>query len=179
MSFADTAQNLLANENQVPDLPDYNLFLTDEALKNAVLTQGAGDWYADLEQWGARLGTQDLFTLGAQANQHSPSLRSFDRRGKRIDVIDFHPAWYKFLELAFAQGMHGSPWFTDKPGAHAKRAAHYLMHGQLEAGSLCPITMTSAAIPLLMREPWFADISTKLASLEYDHTDQAIRAKNP
>lgn len=177
MSFADTAQNLLANENQVPDLHNYNLFDTDLALQDAVKHFGVTDQH-DLISWGSRLGTEEMFRLGATANTHGPELHSFDRRGKRIDVVDFHPAWYKFLSLAFAQNMHGNAaWLEQAPAAHVKRAVHYLMHGQVEAGSLCPITMTSAAIPLLMQEPWFDDIRTHLASNEYDFSDQPLAQK--
>ena len=35
----------------------------------------------------------------------------------------------------------------------AARCAGYFLHGQLESGSLCPITMTFASIPILRNEP--------------------------
>lgn len=164
-------------DNQVPDLPDCNLYLTDEALVEGVRREGGEDREAELETWGARLGSADLFRLAAEINRQGPTLRSFDRRGARIDVVDFHPGWSEFLSLAFAQGMHGSAWTAPGPGAQVARAAHYLMHGQVEAGSLCPATMTSAAIPLLAREPWFATIQPQLASRQYDGRDVPVIEK--
>lgn len=171
------AQSVPVAENQVPDLPDCNLYLMDEALVEGVRREGAGSREAGLETWGARLGRADLARLAAEINRQGPVLRSFDRRGMRIDVVEFHPGWSEFLSLAFAQGMHGGAWTEPGQGAQVARAAHYLMHGQVEAGSLCPVTMTSAAIPLLMREPWFHEIRPLLASREYDDRDGPLTGK--
>ena len=52
-----------------------------------------------------------------------------------------------------ARGLHSRAWAQPAPGAQAARAAAYLMQGQVEAGTLCPTTMTFAAVPLLQREP--------------------------
>src|SRR3546814_16704876 len=48
------------------------------------------------------------------------------------------------------------------------------MHGQVEAGSLCPVTMTSAAIPVLQKEDWFATLSSRLYSLQYAEHDAPL-----
>lgn len=165
-------------ENQAPDLPDCNLFLTDAVLMQGVRREGAQAHEADLESWGQRLGQSDLARLAADVNSAGPVLRAFDRTGHRIDVVDFHPGWGEFLSLAFAQGMHSSAWIAPADGAHVARAAHYLMHGQVEAGSLCPITMTSAAIPLLAREPWFAELQPRLADRRYDARDLPVADKH-
>ncbi|MHA3902020.1 acyl-CoA dehydrogenase family protein [Castellaniella sp. WN] len=178
MDREDMAQSALGADNQVPDLPDCNLYLTDDALVEGVRREGAGGREAELETWGARLGRADLARLAAEVNRQGPVLRSFDRRGARIDVVEFHPGWSEFLSLAFAQGMHGGAWTEPGPGAQVARAAHYLMHGQVEAGSLCPVTMTSAAIPLLAREPWFASIRPLLASRQYDGCDGPLAGKH-
>src|SRR3546814_362339 len=80
--------------------------------------------------------------------------------------------------MAFEQGMHAGAWSDPGPGAQVGRAATYLLHGQIEAGSLCPVTMTSAAIPVLRREAWFDSISAKLYSRRYDSRDLAVAGKN-
>src|SRR3546814_2366780 len=89
------------------------------------------------------------------ANSVKPELESFDRWGHRVDRVHFHEGWHRFLGMAFEQGMHAGAWSEPGPGAQVGRAATYLLHGQIEAGSLCPVTMTSAAIPVLRREAWF------------------------
>ncbi|MFT0531263.1 acyl-CoA dehydrogenase family protein [Castellaniella hirudinis] len=167
-----------APDNQVPDLPDYNLYLTDACLVEGVRREGAHSHEASLAAWGQRLGRADLARLAAEVNRAAPVLRAFDRTGHRIDRVETHPGWPHFLSLAFAQGMQGRAWLQPEEGAHVARAAHYLMHGQVEAGSLCPITMTSAAIPLLAREPWFADLQPKLASDDYDDRDLPLARKH-
>lgn len=177
MDAQDLSPDTHRVENQAPDLPDCNLFLTDVVLMQGVRREGAQSHEADLESWGQRLGQVELARLAADVNRASPVLRAFDRTGHRVDAVDFHPGWAEFLSLAFAQGMHSSAWIAPTAGAHVARAAHYLMHGQVEAGSLCPITMTSAAIPLLAREPWFADLQPKLAERRYDARDLPAAAK--
>lgn len=177
MASVEDRQSTHRVDNQAPDLPERNLFLADAALTEAVRREGAQDYEPELESWGERLGRSELAVLADQVNRHAPVLRAFDHAGRRIDMVDFHPGWERFLSLSFAQGMHDSAWTAPGPGAQVARAAHYLMHGQVEAGSLCPVTMTSAAIPLLAREPWFAAIQPKLASREYDAADRPVAEK--
>ena len=164
-------------DNQVPDLPDYNLFRSDPALVEGVRREGAEAFEPQLDLWGGRLGVRGFRQLAAEVNRQVPVLRAYDHAGRRVDVVDCHPGWAQFLSMAFAQGMHSSAWTTPGPGAQVARAAHYLMHGQVEAGSLCPVTMTSAAIPLLARESWFSALQPRLASLDYDDKDRPIAEK--
>ncbi|WP_368639374.1 acyl-CoA dehydrogenase family protein [Castellaniella ginsengisoli] len=177
MHLEHRASEVPEADNQVPDLPDCNLYLADEALVQGVRREGAGSREAELETWGARLGRAGLSCLAAEVNRQGPVLRAFDRRGLRIDVVEFHSGWSEFLSLAFAQGMHGGAWTDPGAGAQVARAAHYLMHGQVEAGSLCPVTMTSAAIPLLARESWFSGIRPLLSGREYDGRDLPLAGK--
>ncbi|MBL3940477.1 DNA alkylation response protein, partial [Bacteroides thetaiotaomicron] len=78
--------------NQFDELVDYNLFATDLALRDALARAGA-DWAVpQLDAYGARLGSADTARLADEANHHTPELNTFDRRGRRIDRVDFHPA---------------------------------------------------------------------------------------
>ncbi|MFA7438107.1 acyl-CoA dehydrogenase family protein [Castellaniella sp.] len=166
-----------AADNLVPDLPAHNLFQSCTALVEGVQRTVGDAALPDLYAWGQRLGQPELFRLAAQVNRDGPVLHPYDRLGRRIDAIEFPAGWHRFLALAFAQGMHGSAWTEPGPGAHAIRAAHYLLHGQVEAGSLCPITMTSAAIPLLAREDWFPALRPLLAGRAYDAADAPLDRK--
>src|SRR5690606_24773087 len=140
--------------NQPPGLGDYNLYSTD-----AVLQKCVGRWAAQhdaaLRQYGGKLGLQTCFALAEDANRYPPRLETHDHYGRHVDRVHFHPAWHQFMQMAFGQGMHCGPWAEPRPGAQVARAVAYLMHGQVEAGSLCPTTMTFAAIPVLARQPWF------------------------
>ena len=68
------------------------------------------------------------------------------------------------------------------PGSQVARAAAYLMQGQVEAGTLCPTTMTFAAVPLLQREPaGVVDFAGQwlpaLYAREFDGSDAPLAAK--
>lgn len=164
--------------NQVPELCDYNLFTTDVALADGVVREQA-DWHhANLVRFGQELGSRETLQLGDLANRHLPVFNSHDRFGNRIDVVDFHPSWHALLNLPRKEGLHALPWIQPKAGAHVARAAGYFMQGQVEAGSLCPTTMTFASIPVLMNEPrLFEDLQSKLFSREHDPRDLPIPQK--
>ncbi|QNM97087.1 isovaleryl-CoA dehydrogenase [Chitinimonas koreensis] len=158
--------------NQSPPLADYNLFLADPALAEGAAREGAG-WALDgLAAIGAELGRADSLELGRLANQHPPQLRAFDAKGFRRDQIEFHPAWHALMQGIVARGFHTGPWAEPRPGAHAARAAGYLMQAQVEAGSLCPTTMTYGAIPAIAKHPQLArDWLPTLFSRDYDARD--------
>lgn len=171
-----------AVSNQVPPLEDYSLYETDPALREAVKREGAQAWAADLAAHGAWLGRAQTLEAGAQANRCPPRLLSYDRYGHRIDRIEFHPSWNLLMGGIVARGLHSRAWAQPEPGAQVARAAAYLMQGQVEAGTLCPTTMTFAAVPLLQREPagvidFGGQWLTALYSREFDGADAPLTAK--
>lgn len=163
--------------NQVPELGDYNLYTSDIALQEGVRREGGQFHEPALLHYGERLGRAETFAMAHEANRHLPELKTHDRLGHRVDRVHFHPAWHRLMRMAFLQGMHSSAWSAPGKGAHVARAATYLMHGQLEAGSLCPVTMTSAAIPVLQHEPWFDTVAALLYSTQYDERDLPLASK--
>lgn len=163
--------------NQVPDLTDYNLFDTDVVLRESLAREGADHHAQALSDYGGNVGTAAMFELARRVNQRIPVLQQFDRHGRRIDRVVFEEGWHALLAMQVARGMHGLTWLHGEPGAHVARAAAYLLHGQVEAGSLCPITMTAAAIPVLRAEDWFDDIGGRLAGLRYDERDIPVADK--
>jgi putative acyl-CoA dehydrogenase len=164
--------------NQVPPLEHYNLFESDPALMAAVEREEA-QWHASaLARDGAMLGTPDIIALAGLANRHAPELFTFSPRGERIDTLEFHPSWHRLLTLLRQEGLHALPFDTPRPGAMAARCAGYFLHAQLESGSLCPLTMTFASIPVLRRETaLFAEIADKLYSREHDSSDAPLPTK--
>ncbi len=169
-------------QNQVPPLEDYSLYDTDPALRQAVRREGADNWAGDLAAHGAWLGRAQTLAAGAEANRCPPRLLGYDRGGHRIDHVEFHPAWNLLMSGILARGLHSRAWAQPVPGAQVARAAAYLMQGQVEAGTLCPTTMTFAAVPLLQREPAGAiDFAGQwlpaLYSREFDAADAPLSAK--
>ena len=55
------------------------------------------------------------------------------------------------MQRAMAAGEHSAPWREPRSGAQVARAAMCYLHAQVENGTQCPLTMTFAAIPVLMR----------------------------
>jgi putative acyl-CoA dehydrogenase len=156
-------------ENQPPALENYNMFLKDQALIEAVDVHKGGWAHHDLSQFGAKCGSADIIEAGFLANENKPSLFTHNRHGKRIDEVRFHPSYHQLMTLSMKEGLHASHWQNPKPGAHVARAAKSYMMSQVEAGHGCPITMTSASIPTLKRQPdLFKQWSTKIMHSGYD-----------
>ncbi len=140
--------------NQPTPLNNSNLFLSDTALREAVVREGAG-WDGDLlASIGQQLGTAESLELGRLANSNPPELLRYDATGARLDDVRFHPAWHLLMQGLCANRVHNLAWQEDaRESAFVARAARFLLHAQVEAGTLCPITMTFAATPLLQHAP--------------------------
>jgi len=161
--------------NQSPPFVDVNLFTSDTALQEAVRREGAAQAYENLSAFGGLVGSAASLELGRLANEHPPQLKSFDPRGDRIDLVEFHPAYHQLMAISTAQGLHCSTWehllagTRPKPGAHVARCAGSYMAAQMEAGHCCPITMTHAAIASLRHAPSIArDFVAKILPRSYD-----------
>jgi putative acyl-CoA dehydrogenase len=156
-------------ENQPPALENYNAFAADIPLKEAVIREGGGWGLERLEEFGALVGSAHVIALGHQANRNPPVLKTHDRFGRRIDEVEFHPAWHELMTLGVEHETHALPWRTPKPGAHVVRAALEYLYYQQEAGVGCPLTMTFAAVPTLRKQPEIAkEWIPRITSTIYD-----------
>ena len=155
--------------NQAPALRGHEAYACDAALRDAVAREDA-DWATPwLHALGREVGDPMRIAQAEDANRHEPRLVSFDRFGHRIDEVEFHPAYHALMALAIGNGLHAAPWVEPRTGAHAARAAGYLLFGQLENGVQCPVTMTYASVPALRRDPalWL-EVAPRLLSREHD-----------
>jgi putative acyl-CoA dehydrogenase len=164
--------------NQPPPLAGYNLFTADRALREAVAREGASWALDELTGFGKLAGSEEVQAWGFQANEHPPVLRSHDRFGNRIDLVEFHPAWHELMRLSVAHRLHCLPWSDPRPGAHVARAALLMLVCQAEAGHCCPISMTYAAVPVLrlqaeIRSEW----EPRVCSAAYDRQFRPAREK--
>jgi putative acyl-CoA dehydrogenase len=159
-------------DNQAPALQDVNFYAGDVALREGLAREGGGWHDADLMRLGAELGSKAVQDLAELANRHPPELSTHDRVGKRIDVVEFHPAWHALLSLLRREAAHALPWMSSQAGGHVARAAGYFLHAQVESGALCPTTMTFASIPVLRNETaLYSALEPKLLSREHDPRD--------
>ncbi|OHX18099.1 acyl-CoA dehydrogenase family protein [Chromobacterium sphagni] len=164
--------------NQYDELADYNLLGSDLALGEALARAEAVWAEPRLLDYGALLGSAETFELAEQANHFPPQLRAFDRRGRRVEQVDFHPAWHRLLAQYRGQGLVSLPFEDARPGRWSATLAGIYLHGQVEAGTLCPATMTQACIPVLRKEPeLWARLRDKLFSHDYDSRDLPLEQK--
>ncbi len=164
--------------NQFAELVDYDLLATDAALREALVRAGAQRSLPRLALYGAQLGCAAAYELAQCANHHAPTLHAFDTRGLRINQVQFHPSWHALLALYRTQGLVAQPFRTANPGRWSAWAAGFYLHGQVEQGSLCPATMTTASIPVLQKEPaLWALLQDKLYSDAYDPSDVPLGQK--
>src|SRR5690606_20410139 len=89
--------------NQVPSLDGCNLYRLDLPLQEWI-HRYHGAWAEQrLHDYGALAGGA-LMPAGFLANEDKPALRSHDRYGNRIDLVEFHPAYHELMRTAIAHG---------------------------------------------------------------------------
>ncbi len=159
--------------NQSPPYEDVDLFSSDVPLQAAVKANGAAEEAASLAEFGRQWGTAEMFALARAANENPPKLAAFDAHGFRRDIVEFHPAYHRFMAASVAAGLHASTWSASgtraSPPAEVARAARFYMAAQVETGHLCPITMTRAAVAALSAAPAVtAKIVPKVVTRSYD-----------
>ena len=164
--------------NLSTELCDYNMYSQDAALCEAVQREG-GQWAEkELSAFGQMTGSADYLELGNLANKFQPEFDTHDRFGNRIDLVKFHPAYHQLMKTSIEQGLHASPWTSPGPGAHVARAAKSFLHGQVEAGHGCPITMTFAAVPALRLQGDLASVwEPKVTARVYDPRNVPVEQK--
>ncbi len=170
--------------NQSPPYENIDLFSSDLPLQEAVKANGARADIAALAAFGRQWGTAEMFALARRANENPPKLHTFDPRGFRRDVVEFHPAYHDLMRASVAAGLHASTWTPSgaraAPPAEVVRAARYYMAAQIECGHLCPITMTRAALAALAAEPaLLAQVAPKVVDAQATTRHSGHGARNP
>ncbi len=164
--------------NVPPPLAGRNLYAGDAALRNAARTFG-GEWVeAPLTALGAAAGSEEVMQWGEDANRYPPELATFDRFGRRIDEVKFHPAYHRLMALAMEHRIHSIGWAEKRPGRHVAHAAMLALQTQAEAGTMCPISMTYASIAALRHQPDVAALwEPKIVGGVYDAALRPIAEK--
>ncbi len=123
----------------------------DGALRSA-MGRAAPAHLDRLAAFGAEMGSAEAVEDGRLAMRFKPELAIFDRSGKRIDEVTFHPAYHALMTRGIGAGYAALPW-NGAAGGHAAHAGLLYMTAQVEPGVCCPMTMTYAAIPALEATP--------------------------
>jgi len=163
--------------NQPPPFENVNLFTSDVALQEAVERAGAATHRERVAAFGARCGSAEVAEWAMQANNNPPQLRPFDRYGKRIDEVEFHPAYHQLMALGIGAGVSSAAWSGVAAGHVLHTALEFLM-AQAEPGVCCPMTMTYAALAALKHAPdLLHEWKPRILASEYDGSSQPVQAK--
>ncbi len=143
--------------NQSPPFEDVNLYSCDQPLVAAVAANGGADAQQDLIDFGQLWGSAEMAERGRLANESTPKLRTYDAKGFRRDVVEFHPAYHALMAQSVQAGLHNSTWTQEgRPrggSSEVVRAAKFYIATQVESGHLCPVTMTRASVAALAAQP--------------------------
>jgi len=130
-----------------------------------------------LTQMGAK-SANDVTKWSALADHQGPRLVVRNREGQRIDDIEYHPAYHDLMRTSLNHGLHAGPWADPRPGAHVARAAKVIVWYQVDAGHICPVSMTYAIVPALRHQPDVASTwEPMICSSTYDPADLPPSAK--
>jgi putative acyl-CoA dehydrogenase len=159
--------------NQSPPFEDVDLYAVDRPLAEAVAANGGTLAEDELSVFGQHWGSAVMAERGRIANEATPKLKTFDARGNRRDQVEFHPAYHELMAHSVHVGLHNSTWDAQgRPAggaAEVVRAAKFYMAAQVEAGHLCPITMTRASVAALAAQPdLLARTMPVIATRSYD-----------
>jgi putative acyl-CoA dehydrogenase len=114
--LTDTTDRTAARNQSVP-LEDYDTLHADRPLAEALTREGAGWVRERAHALGALAGSAEILQAGREANANKPVFRPFDRFGHRIDEVDYHPSYHRFMALAVEHELHALPWRDPTPAA--------------------------------------------------------------
>ncbi len=154
-----------------PDIPVRNPWDADPTLRRLVGENNA------LAALGRALASHDIRTAARDAQRCLPELKLFDRGGRRLDEVHFHPGYHRLMQLGLEAGYAAAAW--EAGGSHLTHAAICYMFSQVEPGVCCPMTMTYAGYPALQVEPeLFALWGPRLIGRGYDPSLRPVMEKD-
>ena len=168
--------------NQSPLFQDVDLFGSDSPLMEAVAANGAREHAEELSSFGRLWGSAAMRERGHLANENPPKLKTIDVDGISHQEVEFHPAYHELMAYSAQAGLHNSTWNAAGTAvggvSEGLRAAKFFIATQVEAGHLCPITMTRASVAALASDAaLLAQIMPVLGTRAYDPTFKPWRDK--
>jgi putative acyl-CoA dehydrogenase len=136
--------------NLVPAPAEQDLYASDAALVEAVRRHGAEHHAGRLRDLGRVAGAPRSLRWAEFVDRYPPTLRTHDAFGRRIDEVEYHPAWHRLMQAGVRAGLTAAPWAQQKvTAAHTARAVALYLWAQTETGHITGLTTTYAAAPAL------------------------------
>ena len=147
-----------------------DLFGSDAALLEAVERHCAKDHLDRLFELGRVAGAPRTARWAEFIDRNPPRLRSHDPYGRRVDEVEYHPAWHRLLQAGVRAGLAGAAWAPDDtPAVHTARAAAMILWAQVDVAHLLPMTTTYATATVLRFDSAQRDIwLPRLVSRSYE-----------
>lgn len=144
----------LPPNSAMPSTRGVNFFEADPNLERALRVYAAEPdverALPHLRELGRRAG-DEMDELAAIADANTPTLRTHDAEGRRVDEIVYHPAFVELQRLGFSEfgfaAMSHREGVLGWPGRvpHVIKFALSYLFVQSEFGLFCPISMTDSA----------------------------------
>jgi len=164
--------------NQPPPLEGYDAFTADAWLADAVKRAKAAWIEPAATELGAYVGSAQAQALAVTANRNTPQLKTHDRFGNRVDLVEYDASYHALMARAISSGVHSLAWKRDS-GGFTGRAVLFYLWNQLEVGTSCPMTMTFASIPMFEHAPEIGRAwKPKILSDRYDPRPLRIDEKS-
>ena len=103
--------------------------------------------HSRLAEFGQQCGAPRTREWARQANENPPRLKSFDRYGRRLDEVHFHPAYHRLMTVGLKSGISGCAW-SGEPAGHVLHGAMMMLMTQADAGVTCPMSMSDGFLTL-------------------------------
>lgn len=180
-------------DGQAPRTAECNAFLTDDSLRfwtdHLLTTHDCSPAERDrANRWLSRIGEQvgswRLQDAADRANDRAPALRTHDRTGRRIDEVSFDASWHELLDAITASGVCATS-VIDEGAGFITRAAAYELWSRLDIGVMCPVTMTSAILAVLLKSDvelaatWAARIIAAANDPDREHPMAGVAMTEP
>ena len=158
--------------NMPPPQGDQDLWAGDRVLRQWTSLNGGDPHTKHFARAGQQAGRDATFELADQANRYGPELRAFDRHGRRINAVEYHPAYHELMETAIANRTHNFAWHNEGNGGHVGQSVLTYLFCQPEGGVMCPMAMAYSVVPSLRTTPSVeAEWLPRLLSTQYDRRD--------
>ncbi len=149
----------MSTEAPIPEIHTASYWDASPALRRLVARALPAPTYAFAEPQLAemgRLAATRIAGLAAVADRESPRLVSHDAVGRRVDRLEYHPAYREMEALAYGSGMIGMKYDAGlleahPSGMHVTGFALGYLFAMAEMGLYCPVCMTDGVARVVTR----------------------------